>query len=103
MGTHQGGMLMFTPRVQAEQDGPVRVEDLTEVVMSRGRLRQAKQRLVPLEAARHIANANDRPRASHGVSSCGRRLTLRAAHRRFTDPGLLGGVFTLPLALDKTE
>jgi hypothetical protein len=31
----------------------------------------AKQRLVPLEAAGHIANANDRPRAFHRISAVG--------------------------------
>src|SRR6266404_2837539 len=60
-------MPMGTPLVQAEQDRSIRIEDLTEVIMGGSRLRQAKQRLVPLEAARHIANANDRPRAPHGA------------------------------------
>src|SRR3954454_8502551 len=60
-------MLVGTPLVKAEQDRSIRVEDLPEVVMGGSRLRQAQQRLVPLEAARHIANANDGPRASHGV------------------------------------
>src|SRR4030095_16465666 len=66
IAAHQGGMLMGTPLVKAEQDRSIRVEDLTEVVVGRSRLRQAKERLVPLAAAKHIANANDRPRASHG-------------------------------------
>jgi hypothetical protein len=38
---------------------------LSEVVMGRSRHRQAKQRLVPLEADRHVANSNDRPCTSH--------------------------------------
>jgi len=41
-GAHQGGMLMSTPRVKAEQDRSIRVEDFTEVVMGRSRRRQAK-------------------------------------------------------------
>jgi hypothetical protein len=65
IGAHQGGMLVGTPLVKAEQDRAIRVEDLPEVVMGRSRLRLAKQRLVPFEAARHIANSNDRPGASH--------------------------------------
>jgi hypothetical protein len=35
----------------------------------------AKERLVPLEAAGHIANANDRPRAFPRISALG--LTFR--------------------------
>jgi hypothetical protein len=42
IGAHQGGMIVITPRVKAEQDRSIRVEDLTEVVMRGSRLRQAK-------------------------------------------------------------
>jgi hypothetical protein len=42
IGAHQGGMLMGTPLVKAEQDRSIRVEELTEVVMGGSRLRQAK-------------------------------------------------------------
>jgi hypothetical protein len=59
-------MIMRTPLVKAEQDRSIRVEDLTEKLMGGSRLRYAKQRLVPLEAAGDIANTNDRPRAPHG-------------------------------------
>jgi len=48
--TCQRGMLVGAPFVKAEQDRSIRVEDLPEIVMGRGRLRQAKQRLVPSEA-----------------------------------------------------
>ena len=58
---------MVSPRVKAEQDRSICVEDLTEVVMSGSRFRQTKQRLVPLEAASHIPNTNDRPRAPHKI------------------------------------
>src|SRR5258705_13271613 len=68
IGAHQGGMLMGTPLVKGEQDRPIRVEDLPEVAVGGSRLRQAKERLVPLEAVRHAGNANDRPCASHGPS-----------------------------------
>src|SRR6185436_11916338 len=64
--THERGMLMCTPSVKAEQDSSIRVDDLTEVVMGRSRFWQPKQRLVPLEAASHIVNANDRPGTLHG-------------------------------------
>src|SRR5262245_24898833 len=66
IAAHQRGMLMGTPLMKAEQDRSIRVDDLAEVVMSGSRLRQAKERLVPLQAAGHIANANDRPRTLHG-------------------------------------
>jgi hypothetical protein len=42
IGAHQGGMVVCTPRVQAEQDRSIRVEDLTPVIMAWGRRRQAK-------------------------------------------------------------
>lgn len=56
-------MLVGTPLVEAEQDRSIRVKDLPEVVMGGSRLRQAEQRLIPSEAASHIANRNDGPRA----------------------------------------
>src|SRR5262249_60055505 len=65
VGARQRGMLVGTPRVKAEQDRSIRVEDLPEVVMGRSRLGQVKQRLVPIEALRHVSYANDRPRAPH--------------------------------------
>ena len=42
IGARQGGMLMLTPLVKAEQDRSIRVEDLTEVVMGGSCFRQAK-------------------------------------------------------------
>jgi hypothetical protein len=59
----QGGMVMGTPLVKAQQDRSIRVNKLREVFMFRSRLRESEQRLVPSEAARHIPNANDRPNA----------------------------------------
>ena len=38
MGTHQGGRLVSATLVEAEQDGSIRIEDLTKVVMARRRL-----------------------------------------------------------------
>jgi hypothetical protein len=38
----QGWMIVLAPRVQAEQDGSIRIQNLTKVVMSRSRLRLAK-------------------------------------------------------------
>ena len=66
---------MGTPLVEAEQDRSIRVEDLPEVVMGGRGLGLAKQRLVPPEAARHIAHPDDCPRSLHGavcsLTSCG--------------------------------
>ena len=44
--THQGGMLVRAPLVEAEQDGSVRVEDLTEVVMAKRRPGLTEDRLM---------------------------------------------------------
>jgi hypothetical protein len=38
--------------------------------VGRSRLRQAKERLVPLEALRHVSYANDRPHAFHRFFCC---------------------------------
>ena len=46
---------MRAPLVEAEQDGSIRIQDLTKVVMARRRLGLAKERLVPFEAAADVA------------------------------------------------
>jgi hypothetical protein len=51
--------------VEAEQDGSIRIQDLTKVVMARSRLGLAEERLVPFEAAGNVAYADDRPYAFH--------------------------------------
>src|SRR6266436_7324174 len=43
------------------------IEDLPKVIMSRKGSRLTEQRLVPFEAARHVAYPYDRPRALHRV------------------------------------
>ena len=40
---HQGRVAVGTPFVEAEQDGPIRVEDLTEIIESGSRFRKSKQ------------------------------------------------------------
>src|SRR5215471_8404255 len=42
VGTRQRGMLVGAPLVETEQDRSIRVDDLPEVVVGRGRLWQAK-------------------------------------------------------------
>ena len=64
-GACQRRMLVGTPLVETEQYRSIRVQDLPEVVVGRSRLRQAKQRLIPLGALGHVSYANDRPRALH--------------------------------------
>src|SRR6266849_4718799 len=64
-------MLVRAPLVEAEQDGSIRIQDLTKVVMARRRLGLAKERLVPFEAARNVAYADDRPCAFHRISAVG--------------------------------
>ena len=68
---HQGGMLVRAPLVEAEQDGSIRIQDLTKVVMARRRLGLAEERLVPFEAAGNVAYADDRPCAFHCISAAG--------------------------------
>src|SRR5256712_11032717 len=68
---HQRRMLVRAPLVEAEQDSSVRIEDLTKIGMARSCLGLAKERLVPFEATRHIAYADDRPGAFHDISPGG--------------------------------
>ena len=56
---------MDPPLMKTEQNRAIRVKDLTEVVVGWSRFRQAKQRLVPREAASDIGHSDDGPRASH--------------------------------------
>src|SRR5258708_7586630 len=60
-------MLVRAPLVEAEQDRSVRIQDLSKVVMAWRRLWLAKDRLVPFEADRDVADANDRPGAFHRI------------------------------------
>ena len=62
-------MLVRTPLVEAEQDGSIRIQDLTKVVMARKRLGLAEERLVPFEAAGHVGYADDGPDAFHRISA----------------------------------
>ena len=62
---------MRAPLVEAEQDGSIRIQDLTKVVMARRRLGLAEERLVPFEAAGNVAYADDRPCAFHRISAVG--------------------------------
>ena len=64
-------MVVRAPLVEAEQDSSIRIQDLTKVVMARRRLGLAKERLVPFEAARNVAYADDRPCAFHRISAVG--------------------------------
>src|ERR1043166_9105260 len=69
-------MRVRTPLVEAEQDGSIRIQNLTKVVMARRRLGLAEERLVPFEATGNVADADDCPRAFHRSSAVG--LTTRA-------------------------
>ena len=60
---------MGTPLVEAEQNSAIRIEDLPKVIMGGKRSRLTEQRLVPFEAARHVAYPYDRPRALRHVPS----------------------------------
>src|SRR6185312_10256628 len=58
-------MLFDAPLVETEQNRSIRVEDLPEVAMAGRRRRQAEERLVPVETAGHIVDADDRPGTLH--------------------------------------
>src|SRR5438477_9523478 len=64
-------MLVRAPPVEAKQDGSIRIQDLTKVVMARRRLGLAEERLVPFEASGNVADADDRPCAFHRGSAVG--------------------------------
>src|SRR2546425_3635297 len=64
-------MLVRSPLMEAEQDSSIRIDDLTKVGMARSCLGLAEERLVPFEATRHIAYADDRPGAFHDISPVG--------------------------------
>jgi len=64
-------MLVRAPLVETEQDGSIRIQDLTKVVMARRRLGLAEERLVPFEATGNVADTDDRPRAFHRSSAVG--------------------------------
>src|SRR5664279_1938639 len=63
-------MLVGTPPVHAKQYRAIGVLHLPEVVVGRPCLPLTEERLIPREAARHIGDADDRPRTLHGTS-CG--------------------------------
>ena len=65
---------MGTPLVQAEQNGSISVDNLSEVVMRRMARRLTKQRLVPSDALPHVAYADNGPRSLHRILLCERSL-----------------------------
>src|ERR1700730_4683286 len=77
----QRRMLVLAPLMEAEQDSSIRIEDLAKVVMVRLCLGLAGERLVPFEATRHIAYADDRPGAFHDISPVGLTLMRFSAER----------------------
>jgi hypothetical protein len=77
-------MFVRTPLVKTKQDGSIRIQDLTKVIMARRRRRLSKQRLVPLETFWHILYSDDGPCAFHRISAVGLasaiiRVRLRAS------------------------
>jgi hypothetical protein len=60
---------MRAPLMETQQDGSIRITDLTKVVMARSRFRLSKERLVLFEADRNVSDADDRPCALHCVSA----------------------------------
>ena len=87
---------MRAPLVEAKQDSSIRVQDLAEVLMRGSRFWQAKQRLVPLEAAAHIGYPDDRPRSLHGVLLRPKRLMNELRPGKTWVHGHLGDCSGLP-------
>src|SRR5688572_1704783 len=58
-------MFMLAPLMEAEQDRPIRIENLAEVRVARWHQGLAEQRLVPSDTTRHVSDADDRPNAFH--------------------------------------
>ena len=65
--THQRGMLVCAPLMETEQDRSIRIHNLAKVVMARGGLGLAEERLVPFEATTNVPYAEDRPGAFHRI------------------------------------
>src|SRR5262245_4464776 len=82
-------MLVRTPLVEAEQDGSIRIHDLTKVVVGRRRLGLAEERLVPFEAGRNVPYADDRPCTFHCISAI--RRTPQAQRWRPRGADVSGG------------
>src|ERR1700758_3137846 len=62
-------MRVCAPLVQAEQDGSIRIQDLTKVIMAWSRFGLTEKRLVPLKAAGNVPHADNRPRTFHRSSN----------------------------------
>ena len=60
---------MGAPPMEAQQDCSIHILDLTKVVMARRRRGLTKERLVPSEAGRDVADTNDRPGTFHRTNS----------------------------------
>jgi hypothetical protein len=54
-------MIVRTPSMKAQQDRSISIDNLTEVVVTWRRLGLTEDRLIPFQARRNIADANDRP------------------------------------------
>ena len=89
--TRQGGMLVRSPPMEAEQDGTVRVHKLTKVIVRRRRLDLAEERLVPANTARYVTYADDFLSAFHRIPVLEERWPLLRtdpyAPRHFEVPG----------------
>lgn len=72
---------MRAPLMEAEQDGSIRIQDLTEVIMSRSRRGLPEERLVPSQAVGNVAYADDRSRSLH----CSPVVGLTQVRRRSPD------------------
>src|SRR5471030_1535127 len=63
-------MVVCSPLMQAKQDGSIGIYNLSEEFVCWRCQSLAKQRLIPTEAHRDIANTNDSPRTFHFFLTC---------------------------------
>src|SRR6266513_5830186 len=92
-------MLVRAPLVEAKQDGSIRIQDLTKVVITRRRLRLAEERLVPFDAARNVPYPDDRPWPFQRILAAGLTRTRSVTAGRATLSTLiqrLSTVFSTP-------
>src|SRR5262245_28554555 len=85
-------MLVRAPRVEAEQDRSIRIEDLAKAPMGGVRDRRTKQSLVAVEAAANVVHPDDRPRTLHRNLLGIKGSLLRRLHQSFPHRGIQSGL-----------
>lgn len=80
IGACQRRMLVVAPRMQAQQNRPVRIADLAEIIVRRFARGQPQKRLVPRETAPHVTGSDDGPYTFHAMAPVIGKLPDRPRH-----------------------